>query len=148
MSDFETLEKKSLILIKKLKIKHFSGLIKQLKISKSNFYKIGLHKSEKIMSAFLNCESDCTTLKKHQKKTKKPSTKKTKKSPQKPSTNKTILSPVRDFAEIQAKLFIFRAYKQKNYEKLNDCAKKIIDRQIFLLEWVLKKDEGDRHEGN
>lgn len=125
MNEKERLEAKCLRYISAKGIKQFSKLYKALKISKTKFYNLGLHKSEKILNAISGIASE------------------------KAETKKTVLNspkngPVRSFSEIQAKLFCFKAYKQKNYEKLTDAAKRLIDRQISLLEWVLKIDDKEQ----
>ncbi len=119
MNDFERFENKSLKLIQAKSITSFSKLYKALKISKTKFYNLGLNKSEKIIAAISDGE------------------------PKEAETKKTILEApktvqMRSFSEIQAKLFIYKAFKTKNYDRLTESAKLLIDRQIGILEWVLK----------
>jgi len=47
---------------------------------------------------------------------------------------------LRSYEEIKAKLFGYKAFKQKKYNNLTQSAKLLIDRQIQILEWVMKID--------
>ena len=53
-------------------------------------------------------------------------------------TEEKVSKNLRSYEEIKAKLFIYKAWKQKKYETLKPEQKIIIDRQIALLEWVLQ----------
>ena len=57
-------------------------------------------------------------------------------------------SRVRSYQEIRAKLFGYQAFKKKNYSKLSKSAKNLIDRQIWILEWVLFMDKKEEIGGN
>lgn len=125
MNEFERFENRCLRLIQTKGFKHFSKLYKALKISKTKFYNLGLNKSEKIIAAISGGEC------------------------KKAETKKTILEApktvqMRSFSEIQAKLFIYKAFKQKNYNKLTPSAKLLIDRQIQILDWVLSIDKEEQ----
>lgn len=54
---------------------------------------------------------------------------------------------LRTYEEIKAKLFGYKAWKQKNYEKISPAAKTVIDRQIAILEWVMNKNFTRNKEG-
>lgn len=122
MNEFERFENKCLKLTQAKGIKQFSKLYKALKISKTKFYNLGLHKSEKILNAISEKTGMETETKKTIFETKKE-------------------SRIRSFSEIEARLFGYKAYKKKNYEKLTESGKNLIDRQIGLLEWVLLQNE-------
>ena len=59
-------------------------------------------------------------------------------SPASASKNVPKNNNLRSYEEIKAKLFIYKAWKQKKYETLKPEQKIIIDRQIALLEWVMQ----------
>ena len=125
MNEYERFENKSLRLIQTKPITSFSKLYKALKISKTKFYNLGLHKSEKIKGAISGNTEPKPEIKKTVSETK-------------------IENPMRSFSEIQAKLFIYKVFKTKNYSRLTESAKLLIDRQIGILEWVLKINEGEQ----
>lgn len=50
---------------------------------------------------------------------------------------------LRSYEEVKAKLFAMKAYKQKNYNRLTDSAKRLTDKLIGLIEWVIFEDTTD-----
>ena len=138
------LEKRSLKLISNKKICSFSELSKALKISKSCLYDSGLTKDENLKALI----QENKRVSKETPRTKKPAKKTARKKTEKPS-EKMVQKPsedprMRSFSEVQAKLFIYKAYKQKHYERLSECNKQILDRQIKIVEWILKIDDKEQ----
>jgi len=116
------IEAKSLRQIASKKICTILDLAEALKISKTTLYSYGLNKNEKIL-ALIASNKGITDKKEC-----------TKKIPKKLNEN----NPIRAYSEIKAKLDLFKIYRSKNYNKLSESAKRLLDRQIWLLEWVLK----------
>ena len=56
-------------------------------------------------------------------------------------------SRVRSYQEIRAKLFGYQAFKKKNYAKLSESAKRLLDRQIWILKWVLLQEDKKEETG-
>ena len=127
------------------KIRSFLDLAKVLKISKNTLQNYGLNKHPEIVELIKQNRH----VKVKQKKTKKQCKKVLKNSPQ----NKTKIliknDLLRPYEEVKAKLFGYKAWKQKNYNKISPVAKTVIDRQIALLEWVMNENkenkEGDEN---
>lgn len=116
------LEAKSLRQIVSKKICTISDLAKALNTSKTTLYKCELHKNKKILALFAENKGVSDKPKFTEKNIKKVNEK----------------NPIRAYTEIKAKLDLFKIYKSKNYKKLTESAKRLLDRQIWLLEWVLK----------
>ena len=129
----------------KQKIRSFLDLAQVLKISKNTLQNYGLNKHPEIVELIKQNRH----AKVQRKKIKKQCKKVLKNSPQnevKISNKNDLLRP---YGEIKAKLFGYKAWKQKNYNKIPPSAKTVIDRQIALLEWVMNENkenkEGDEN---
>lgn len=116
------IEAKSLRQIAAKKICTISDLAKALNTSKTTLYKCELHKNKKILALFAENKGISDKPKFTKKNTEKVNEK----------------SLVRAYTEIKAKLDLFKIYKAKNFNKLTESAKRLLERQIWLLEWVLK----------
>jgi len=121
----------------KQKIRSFLDLARALKISKNTLQNYGLNKQPEIVDLIKQNRLE----KAERKKSKKQSKKVLKNKPQNEVKilNKNDL--LRPYEEIKAKLFGYKAWKQKNYEKISPTAKTVIDRQIAILEWVMNEDK-------
>ena len=118
----ERYEKRCLKLILTKQFVRFDELAKSLKISKSTFYNYGLHKNEKILAAITEVKSTLDGEGWTQNESKK--------------TSKE--NCLRSYTEIKAKLDLFKVFMATKNNKLTESEKRILDRQILLLEWVLK----------
>lgn len=135
LDEKQRLENRCVKLIISKKMILFSKLIKALKISKTKFYKFELNKSEKILNAIAEIKRISAPENKTEFKTPEEVPKIVR---EKVLKNTSEENPTRSFSEIEAKLFVFKSYKAKKYNNLTESAKKLLDRQIWLLEWVLK----------
>ena len=121
------------------KITSFTDLAKAIKISLKTFRFYELNESVEIKEMLKNNRHE-NSLQKSVKKGKKVPQKNVKKIAKVPLKN-VEEKRVRSYEELNAKLFGYKAYKTKNYSKLKESAKRLLDRQIWILEWVLLQDK-------
>lgn len=121
------------------KIKSFTTLAKAIKISIKTFRFYELNKLPEIIETLKKNRHENSPQKSviNREKVPQKNVENEKKFPIKNVQEK----PIRSYEEINAKLFGYQAFKKKNYARLTLAAKRLLDRQIGLLEWVLKKDK-------
>ena len=129
------------------KIRTFTDLAKAIKITVKTFRIYELNNNPEIKEILQKNRQENKPEKSEKKTKPKLPQKKVKiedKLPRKNEDNKRV----RSYEEIKAKLFGYKAFKTKNYARLTKSAQILIDRQIWILEWVLLQDKKEEIGGN
>ncbi len=136
---------------KSYKIRTFTDLAKAIKITVKTFRIYELNNNPEIKEILQKNRQENKPEKSKKKTKPKLPQKKVKiedKLPQKNEIEEKKVLPkivndmrMRSFAEVNAKLFAYQSFKKKNYSRMTESAKRLIDRQIGILEWILFKDK-------
>ncbi|MBE7708945.1 MAG: hypothetical protein E7Z93_00685 [Cyanobacteria bacterium SIG32] len=132
---------------KSYKIKTFIDLAKAIKISIKTFRFYNLNNVPEIKEILQSNRHEKSV--KNAKQKKEPNLPQKNVKPEENLPQKNVEEKrIRSYEEIKAKLFGYKAFKTKNYNKLTKSAQILIDRQIGILEWVLLMEKNIDNGGN